>query len=167
VLREPFDVRAEVAVRLRRLFERGPGALGAFVHLGERGADHAAVGEHEVVMRARPGGEFGLGIDRDIGERRPRVGLRVTLDRLGDEGGLGAEGAEERHFVDTRLIGDASGGRAAESDVGVDADGGIDDLLSDWFGHFGFVKTFTTQATTCLQRKQPLAGFTRPFQSVI
>jgi len=37
----------------------------------------------------------------------------VTLDRLGDEGGLGAEGAEERHFVDTRLIGDASGGRAA------------------------------------------------------
>src|SRR6476620_1966126 len=57
-----------------------------------------------------------------------------------DEGALGSEGPEERHFIDAGLIGNESGGGAAEAVQGVDARCGFEDALTRdgspvWCGH--------------------------------
>jgi hypothetical protein len=54
----------------------------------------------------------------------------VLADGFGDERRLGAEEAEEGHFVDPGLVGDAAGSRAAEAGFAVDAGRGGEEFLS-------------------------------------
>ena len=151
---EAFDVAGEVAERLHRMLCIRLGAFGPFVHLGHGGEDHAAGREQERVVGLGPGGEFGSGVDRDRRERLGAHDARVRAHCLSNECALGAEESKERDFVDSRFIGDAARGGAAKAGFGVDARGGFEDLRSSGIGHWDFVKSFTTQVTTCIQRKR-------------
>ena len=62
-------------------------------------------------LRVTPRRELAFGVDGLVRQPVRICSTRCVLtDRLGDEGGLGAEEAEEGHFVDPGLAVDARGG---------------------------------------------------------
>jgi hypothetical protein len=128
---EPFCVAAQLM----------EGALGAFGHtwrhfrvlfdLPHRLADHRARSAEVRELSVAPVGQLALGLHWLLGEPDGIDGAgRMLAQRLGDEGGLGAEEAEERDLVDAGLIGDPTRGRAAEAGLAVKARGGGEEFLS-------------------------------------
>ncbi len=76
------------------------------------------------VVRA-PGCQLGQGVRRLRRECRNLYPLRHPLEWLGEHGFLGAEVAEERHFVYSCLLGDPAGRCSAGTHLGEDPHRGL------------------------------------------